>query len=148
MQGVEYIELEDLNSKKGNSSYALIAINSSPDAWIVDSGESHHMDTSKEIYSSLDAWKIPPILMGDNSSVEVTRKWRIELTNESFENVLHVPKISVNLLSMYQMTNSGAEKKVIFTPNAVDIYDMQTNSRVATGEVNHQSRLYTFSKFI
>ena len=25
---------------------------------------------------------------------------------------------------------------------------MQTNSRVATSEVNHQSRLYTFSKFI
>jgi hypothetical protein len=28
------------------------------------------------------------------------------------------------------------------------IYDMQTNSRVSTGEVNHQSRLYTFSEFI
>jgi hypothetical protein len=39
-------------------------------------------------------------------------------------------------------------KKVVFTPNAVDIYDMQTNSRVATGEVNHQFRLYTFSEFI
>jgi hypothetical protein len=25
---------------------------------------------------------------------------------------------------------------------------MQTNSKVATGEVNHQSRLYTFSEFI
>jgi hypothetical protein len=25
---------------------------------------------------------------------------------------------------------------------------MKTNSRVATGEVNHQSRLYTFSEFI
>jgi hypothetical protein len=25
---------------------------------------------------------------------------------------------------------------------------MHTNSSVATGEINHQSRLYTFSKFI
>jgi hypothetical protein len=25
---------------------------------------------------------------------------------------------------------------------------MQTNSKVGTGEVNHQSRLYTFSRFI
>jgi hypothetical protein len=49
---------------------------------------------------------------------------------------------------MYQMKNSGTGKKFIFTPNAVDIYDMQTNSRVATSEVNHQSRLYTFSEFI
>jgi hypothetical protein len=46
------------------------------------------------------------------------------------------------------MMNFGTENKFIFTPNAVDIYDMQTNSRVATGEVNHQSRLYTFYKFI
>jgi hypothetical protein len=46
------------------------------------------------------------------------------------------------------MTNSGTRNKFIFTPNFVDIYDMQTNSRVATGEVNHQSRLYTFSESI
>jgi hypothetical protein len=86
--------------------------------------------------------------MGDNSSVEVTGKGRIELTNRSFKNMLHVPKIFVNLLSVYQITNSSTEKKVIFTPNFVDIYDMQTNSRVSTSEVNHQSRLYTFSEFI
>jgi hypothetical protein len=85
---------------------------------------------------------------GVNSSVEVTDKRRIELTNGSFENVLHVPKLSVNLLSMYQMMNPDTEKKVIFTPNSMDIYNKQTNSRVATGEVNHQSRLYTFSEFI
>ena len=46
---------EDLISKKGNSSHALIAINSSLDAWIVDSGESHHMDASEVVYYSLDA---------------------------------------------------------------------------------------------
>ena len=86
--------------------------------------------------------------MGDKSYVKVTGKGRIELTKGSFENVFHVPKISVNLLSVYHMTNSGTGKKVVFTPNSMNIYDMQTNSRVATGEVNHQSRLYTFSEFI
>ena len=86
--------------------------------------------------------------MGDNSSFEVTDKGRIELTNESFENVLHVPKLSVNLLFVYQMTNSSTGKKFLFMPNSMDIYDMQTSSRVATSEVNHQSRLYTFSEFI
>jgi hypothetical protein len=86
--------------------------------------------------------------MRDKSSIEVTGKGRIELTKKSFENVLHVPKISTNILSVYQMTNSDIGKILIFTPNAVDIYDMQTNSRVATFEVNHQSRLYTFSEFI
>jgi hypothetical protein len=46
------------------------------------------------------------------------------------------------------MTKSSTRKRFIFTPDAVDIYDMQTNSRVATSEVNHQSRLYTFFEFI
>jgi WD40 repeat protein len=126
----------------------LIAINSSPDAWIIDSGASHHMDSLEVVYSSLDACKGPPILMGENSFVKVTDKGRIELTNESFENVLHVPKLSINHLSVYQMTNSSTRNKVVFTPNSMDIYDMQTNSKVATSEVNHQSRLYTFSEFV
>ena len=86
--------------------------------------------------------------MGENSPFEVIGKGRIELTNISLENVLHVPKLSINLLSMYQMINSGTGKRVIFTPDAVDIYDMQTNSKVSTGEVNHQSKLYTFFEFI
>jgi hypothetical protein len=46
------------------------------------------------------------------------------------------------------MTNYGTRNKFIFTPNFIDIYDMQTNTKVVIGEVNHQSRLYTFSEFI
>jgi hypothetical protein len=147
-KGAKKKKREDRNSKKGNSSHDSIAINSSLDAWIIYSGASHHMDASEVVYYSLDACKGPPILMGGNSFVEVTGKGRIELTNGSFANVLHVPKLSVNLLSVYQMMNSGTENKFVFTPNSVDIYDMQTNSKVATSEVNHQSRLYTFSEFI
>jgi hypothetical protein len=86
--------------------------------------------------------------MGDEFPMEVTDKGRVELTNRSFENVLHVSKLSVNLLSVYQMKKSGTRKRVKFTHDAVDIYDMQTNSKVATSEVNHQSKLYTFSEFI
>jgi hypothetical protein len=46
------------------------------------------------------------------------------------------------------MTNFSTRNKFIFTPNVMDIYDMQTNSRVSNGEVNHHSRLYTFFEFI
>jgi hypothetical protein len=45
-EGAKKKKPKDLNSKKGNSSHALIAINSSPDAWIIDLGASHHMDAS------------------------------------------------------------------------------------------------------
>ena len=89
-----------------------------------------------------------PILMGDDSRVEANRKGRVELDHGSFEKVLHVPQLSVNMLSVYQITHSGSGKKVEFTPNPVSIFDMQSNSKVVIREVNHQSRLYTFSKFI
>ena len=35
--GVKKKKPKDLNPKKGNSIHSLIAINSSPDAWIIDS---------------------------------------------------------------------------------------------------------------
>ena len=54
-KGTKKKKPKDLNSKKDNSSHALIAINSSPDAWIIDLGASHHMASSKVVYSSLDA---------------------------------------------------------------------------------------------
>jgi hypothetical protein len=86
------------------------------------------MAALEEVYSSLDSCKGPSILMGDNTSIKVTSKGRIELTNGSFERVMHVPKLFINLLSVYQMKNSGTGKKIIFTPNVVDIYNMKTNS--------------------
>jgi hypothetical protein len=46
------------------------------------------------------------------------------------------------------MKKFDTRKTVIFTPNVVDIYDMQTNSMVCTSEVNHQSKLCTFFEFI
>jgi hypothetical protein len=67
---------------------------------------------------------------GENSPIKVTGKERIEVTNGSFKNVMHVPKLSKNILFMYQMMNYVTGNKFIFTPNAVDIYDMQTNSKV------------------
>jgi hypothetical protein len=46
LEGAKKKKPEDPNSKKGNSSHALIIVNSSLDAWIIDSGESHHMAAS------------------------------------------------------------------------------------------------------
>ena len=62
--------------------------------------------------------------------------------------MLHVPKLLVNLLSIYQITHSSTGKRVEFTPDTVNIFDIQSNSKVSTSEVNHRSRLYTFSEFI
>jgi hypothetical protein len=46
-EGTKKKNLEDQNSQKGNYRHALIAIKSSPNAWIIDSGASHHMEATK-----------------------------------------------------------------------------------------------------
>jgi len=79
----------------------LISINSYLGAWIIDSDASHHMEDKIEVYYSLYVCKGPPILMEDIYPAEVIGKGRIEITNKSFENVLHAPKLSINILSMY-----------------------------------------------
>jgi hypothetical protein len=56
------------------------------------------MKNKNDIISFVTACIGPPILMGDDSPVEVTKKGRVELDHGSFENILDVPQIFVNLL--------------------------------------------------
>jgi hypothetical protein len=83
--------------------------------------------------------------MGDDTPVAVIGEGTVELHNGSFENVLHVPKLSMNLLSVYEITQKG--RKVEFTSDSISVIDMHDNSIIAIGEVDHKSRLYKFTKF-
>ena len=134
---------EDQAPKKGNPD-ALVVVHFSPNTWIVYSDTSHHIKNTKDILSSITACTRPPILMGDDSLVEVTIKGRVELDHGSFENVLHVPQLFLNLLSMYHITHIGLGKKVEIIPNSMSIFDMQDNSKIVVREVNHKPWLYTF----
>jgi hypothetical protein len=100
LEGAKKKKEEDIASKKRNH-HAFVEINSSCDSWIIYSGASHHMEAKEEFFTSLSSCSRPPILMGDDTPVEVAREGRVELPNGNFENVLHVPKISINFLSVY-----------------------------------------------
>jgi hypothetical protein len=95
------------------------------------------MATSENVLSSITACIGLPFLMGYHTPVEVNRQGRVELQHGSFENILHVPKLSMNIVSIYQITHSGITKRVEFTPHYVTIYDMHDNFKIIVGEVNH-----------
>jgi hypothetical protein len=99
-EGVKKLKEEDHAPKKGNN-HALVAINSSSDSWIIDYGASHHIVAKEEVLSSLIPFSRPPIFMGGDTLVAVAGEVRVELHNGSFENVLHVQNLSMNLLSFY-----------------------------------------------
>jgi hypothetical protein len=69
------------------------------------------MTTTNDILFSVTACTWTPILMGDDSPVEVTRKGRVELDHGILENILHVPQIFMNMISMYYITHSSSRKK-------------------------------------
>jgi hypothetical protein len=143
-EGVKKQKEEYHAPNKGNHN-AIFAINSSCDSWIIDSAASHHMAMKEEFFSSLSPCSRPPILMGDDTLVAVAGEGRVGIHNRIFENVLHVPNLSMNLLLVYQITQKG--KKVEFTSDSVSVIDMHDNSIIAISEVDHNSRLYKFTKF-
>ena len=56
------------------------------------------MAVKEEVLSSLSPCSRPHIIMVDDTPIEVVGDGSVELDNGSFENFLHVPKISMNIL--------------------------------------------------
>ena len=59
------------------------------------------MAVKEEVLSPLIPSSGPPILIGDYTPITVAGEGRVELSNGSFEDVLHVPNISISFLSVY-----------------------------------------------
>eukprot|EP00253_Pinus_taeda_P017449 PITA_17449 len=72
----------------------------------------------------------------------------VHLDNGQFNDVLCVPPLSSNLLSVYQITHSGEGKIVEFSPHDVVIKDLRDPKQIlATGIADDSTRLYKFHNF-
>ena len=102
------ISLPDCSKKEGGSNskdkervHGLVVGRSSSHRFIIDSRDSTHMVSTKETFSPLDMSKGPPIVLGDNSLTDSTGRGRIDLDHGNFNNVLYVPGLASNLVSVY-----------------------------------------------
>jgi hypothetical protein len=122
--------------------------NSSSDEWLIDSGESYHMAKDKDIFSALNECNTKKICVGDDRSLSVVGSGIVQVDNGHFNDVLCVPSISCNLLSVYQITHSCEGKTVEFSPHQVVIKDLKYPKHVlATRIVDDITRLYKFDNF-
>ena len=125
----------------------MVAGTSSSASFIIDSGSSRDMVLTKETLSSIDMSKSPPIVLGDDSLTDSLGKGRIDLDHGKFNNVLYVPCLASNLLSVYQMAHIGSPKKVIFSPDDVEITEISNGKVIEKGVVDPTSKVYKFPIF-
>lgn len=116
--------------------------------WLIDSGASYHMAKDKAMFSTLNQCNTKQIYVGDDRSLNVVGSGTVKVDGGSFNDVLCVPNLSCNLLSVYQITHSGEGKIVEFSPHQVVIKDLKNPKHVlATGIVDDVTRLYRFDNF-
>jgi hypothetical protein len=121
---------------------------STSDKWLIDSGASYHMAKDRDIFATLNECNTKKIFVGDDRSLSVEGSGTVQVENGHFNDVLCVPSISCNLLSVYQITHSCEDKTVEFSPHQVVIKDLKDPNHVfATGIVDDITRLYKFDNF-
>ena len=86
--------------------------------------------------------------MGYDSTIISEGQGTFDLENGYFPNVLYVPSLESNLLSVYQMTHMGVPKRVSFSLNDVEIIEIASRKLVAKSLANHHPKLYEFSHFV
>ena len=86
--------------------------------------------------------------MGKITCMKVYGKGSIPMGEGKFNDVLCVPSLTTNILSIYQITHWAQGKIVEFTPDYVYIRDMETRDVIAMGVVDHTSHLYYFARFV
>ena len=79
------------------------------------------MASVRDFFTSMYGNCGPTVRMGDDSEIQAKGVGRIDLEDGYFNNVLFVPDLAVNLLSVYQMTHTRESKRVTFTLDEVNI---------------------------
>lgn len=114
--------------------------------WYLDSGASEHMSNNKVLFDRLEKLETPVVIQTAKSGVNMVARFKGRVTacavvhGEEIEiridDVLYIPELSLNLLSLRRLENSG--KKVIFFGGRVTVE--VDGEVVATGR--QHGRLY------
>jgi len=98
---------------------------SSSECWLIDTGYTNHMTFDRTLFKDLQSTKISKVRIGNGDYISAKGKGTITIaTNsgtETISDVLYVPDIDQNLLSVGQLIENGF--KVTFEDQCCLIYD-------------------------
>lgn len=109
--------------------------------WYVDSGCSNHMTGDENIFKEIDRSVKSQVKLGNGELVEVEGKGTIAVNTKKgtrfIRDVLLVPKLDTNLLSVGQMMERGYS--LYFNGDSCKIYDNKNkNQEIATVKMQYQ----------
>ena len=114
--------------------------------WLLDSGCSNHMSPEKEIFCNIDSSINTPVKLGNGQLVESKGMGSISIQTEhgtsQIQNVLLVPSLHENLLSLGQLLENGY--KLEFDKNMCNIYDKKDKKKVMT-TIEMKNRIFSLN---
>ncbi len=133
-----------------NRSMVVSALNSlhvddtiTQSAWILDSGATHHMTFHSELFRTYtSSSSIPYITVADGSHTRVDGCGDIDLQFFKLKDVLHVPNLSNNLISIRKLTQDNNCTVMFFHSHCV-FQDLTTGKTI--GVAKEQGGLYYLS---
>ena len=110
--------------------------------WILDSGASNHMSPNLSSFGSFCPTSSLPVMTADGTPMPSTGVGTIDSPNLSLSNVYHIPKLTMNLVSVGQLCDAGYS--VSFSSTFCHVQDPQSQKVIGTGR--RQGGLYIMEK--
>lgn len=113
------------DSGTAKNAFSAMLANDKQDIWYLDSGASSHMTPRGDYITSKKQSQIAEIVAANNSRMKVKNsgelKVRIQDNEIDVSDVLHVPELSANLLSVYKIASKG--NTVVFNVDGCTVYN-------------------------
>lgn len=111
----------------GALSAAYMSCNSNPSEWFNDSGASQHMTPCADLLINKKPTSVSEIMTANATKVPVCGAGDVNVNVMSHEvdikNVLCVPSLSANLLSVAEMIKNGNE--IVFNKNGCSVFNSE-----------------------
>ncbi|XP_075665241.1 uncharacterized protein LOC142634878 [Castanea sativa] len=109
-----------------------LSVTSGKQPWFFVTACCNHMTPDESQFSDKAPLEHPTtIYIADGTPLPVSHKGTISSPGLSLSDTFHIPKLSLNLLSVGQLCELGAD--LLFTNHGVDVQDPQTGQVLGTG---------------